>query len=49
MPNVVIDGPKIEDLEVKRTLVKEIWLLNFFLQLFALFFATLYFFLQLFY
>ena len=24
MPNVVIDGPKIEDLEVKRTLVKEI-------------------------
>ncbi len=24
MPNVVIDGPKIEDIEVKRTLVKEI-------------------------
>jgi 4-oxalocrotonate tautomerase len=24
MPNVVIDGPKIEDLEVKRTLIKEI-------------------------
>ena len=24
MPNVMIDGPKIENLEVKRTLVKEI-------------------------
>ena len=24
MPNVVIDGPKIEDLEVKRQLVKDI-------------------------
>jgi len=24
MPNVVIDGPKIEEIEVKRTLVKEI-------------------------
>lgn len=24
MPNVVIDGPKIEDLEIKRTLIKEI-------------------------
>lgn len=24
MPNVVIDGPKIEQVEVKRTLVKEI-------------------------
>lgn len=24
MPNITIDGPKIEDIEVKRTLVKEI-------------------------
>lgn len=24
MPNVIIEGPKIEDLEVKRNLVKEI-------------------------
>ncbi|TFG30474.1 MAG: 4-oxalocrotonate tautomerase [Promethearchaeota archaeon] len=24
MPNVIIDGPKIEDLEVKRQLVKDI-------------------------
>ncbi len=24
MPNVVIDGPKINDLEVKRQLIKEI-------------------------
>ena len=24
MPNVIIDGPKITDVEVKRTLVKEI-------------------------
>ncbi|MHA2179861.1 MAG: 4-oxalocrotonate tautomerase DmpI [Promethearchaeota archaeon] len=24
MPNVIIDGPAIKDLEVKRTLVKEI-------------------------
>ena len=24
MPNVTIDGPKIEDVEIKRTLVKEI-------------------------
>ena len=24
MPNITIDGPKIEDLEVKRDLVKEI-------------------------
>ncbi len=24
MPDVVIDGPKIEDVDVKRTLVKEV-------------------------
>lgn len=24
MPNVIIDGPKIDDLEIKRTLIKEI-------------------------
>lgn len=24
MPNVVIDGPKIDDIEIKRTLIKEI-------------------------
>lgn len=24
MPNVIIDGPRIEDIEVKRVLVKEI-------------------------
>ena len=24
MPNVTIDGPKIEDVDVKRTLVKEV-------------------------
>lgn len=24
MPNVIIDGPKIEEIDVKRTLIKEI-------------------------
>lgn len=24
MPNITIDGPKIEDIEIKRTLVKEV-------------------------
>lgn len=24
MPNIIIDGPKIEDVEIKRTLIKDI-------------------------